>query len=245
MESWCPPPPGHGSNPHPSSSGPGHYVGHSGESGYSDTCHDWLPGCPGFTGGGAGQSGEQRIGPGYYRLTGASPTRTTRAVRRDTTSLLGANCVGRLFALGACPQQIQDTIKDLDRSNLPVWAPFAVLGGLIAAPLIPEVAGPLIDAIFGSAAEDAGLSAADQSSLDYATTPSKLDHIFAAKHNFGPLVEQFGSREAVVQQFLNGLKGLTPGSGTFEQQIVVGGQKIIVRGAVVNGITKIGTAFTP
>jgi hypothetical protein len=96
-----------------------------------------------------------------------------------------------------------------------------------------------------AAAEDAGVSAADQAALDYASTPSKLDHIFAAKHNFDPLVQQFGSREAVVQQFLNGLEELTPESGTFEQQIVVGGQKVIVRGAVVDGVTKIGTAFTP
>jgi hypothetical protein len=94
-------------------------------------------------------------------------------------------------------------------------------------------------------ATEEGVTAADQPALDYATTPSKLDHIFAAKHNFDPLVRQFGSREAVVQQFLNSLKGLTPESGTFEEQIVVGGQKVIVRGAVVNGVTKIGTAFTP
>jgi hypothetical protein len=98
--------------------------------------------------------------------------------------------------------------------------------------------------VFGVAAED-GLSAEDQAALDYATTPSKLDHIFAAKHNFDPLVQQFGSREAVVQQFLNELKGLTPASGTFQEQIVVGGQTVIVRGAVVNGVTKIGTAYTP
>jgi hypothetical protein len=67
----------------------------------------------------------------------------------------------------------------------------------------------------------------------------------AVQENIRPLVQQFGSREAVVQQFLNGLDGLTPDSGTFEEQIVVGGQKVIVRGAVINGITKIGTAFTP
>lgn len=94
-------------------------------------------------------------------------------------------------------------------------------------------------------AAEEGATAADQSAFDYATTSSKLDHIFAAKHNFDPLVQQFGSREAVVQQLLNGLKGLTPESGTFEQQIVVGGQKVVVRGAVVNGVTEIGTAFTP
>jgi hypothetical protein len=49
----------------------------------------------------------------------------------------------------------------------------------------------------------------------------------------------------MVQQFLNGLKGLTPTNGVFEEQVVVGGQKVIVSGAVINGVTKIGTAFTP
>jgi hypothetical protein len=58
-------------------------------------------------------------------------------------------------------------------------------------------------------------------------------------------VQRFGSREAVVQQVLNGLKGLTPQVGTFELQITVGGQTVVVRGAVVDGVTKIGTAFTP
>lgn len=88
-------------------------------------------------------------------------------------------------------------------------------------------------------------STADQAAYDYATQADKLDHIFAAKHNFDPLVQQFGSREAVVQQMLNGLKGLTPATGTFEQTIQIGGQQVVVRGAVVNGVVKIGTAFTP
>lgn len=104
-----------------------------------------------------------------------------------------------------------------------------------------SVSGFVVAAKAGAAAAEAG----DQAALDYATSSSKLDHVFAAKHNFDPLVKQFGSREAVVQQLLKGLKGLTPASGTFEQQIVVGGEKVIVRGAVVDGVTKIGTAFTP
>jgi hypothetical protein len=45
---------------------------------------------------------------------------------------------------------------------MPAWAPFAVLGGLIAAPLIPEIAGPLLEGLFGAAAEGAG----DVSSVD-------------------------------------------------------------------------------
>lgn len=72
---------------------------------------------------------------------------------------------------------------------------------------------------------------------------AKLSHIFAAKHHFGPLVQQYGSREAVVQQLLNGLKPLTPSSGRFTVQIVLSGQKVRVLGAVVNGDTKIGTAY--
>lgn len=89
------------------------------------------------------------------------------------------------------------------------------------------------------------VGAADQAAYDYATEGNKLDHIFAAKHGFAGLVQQFGSREAAVQAMLDALKGVTPASGTFEEAINVGGQTVVVRGAVVNGVTKIGTAFTP
>jgi RHS repeat-associated protein len=85
----------------------------------------------------------------------------------------------------------------------------------------------------------------ERAAYNYATRPDKLDHVFAAKHKFEPLVQQFGSREAVVRQMLDGIKGLTPASGTFEIAIRIGGQDVVVRGAVVNGVAKIGTAFTP
>ena len=81
--------------------------------------------------------------------------------------------------------------------------------------------------------------------LAYATRAEKLDHIFVPRHNLDPLVQQLGSREAVVQQMVNSVKGLTPASGTFEIPVTIGGQTVVVRGAVVNGVTKIGTAFTP
>jgi hypothetical protein len=44
---------------------------------------------------------------------------------------------------------------------------------------------------------------------------------------------------------LTALKGFAPQAGRFEQQIIVGGQSVVVRGAVVDGVVKIGTAFTP
>ncbi|MDQ1743165.1 MAG: hypothetical protein QOE23_1504 [Pseudonocardiales bacterium] len=44
---------------------------------------------------------------------------------------------------------------------------------------------------------------------------------------------------------LSALKGLTPVSGLFEETVIVGAQKVTVRGMVIDGIVKIGTAFTP
>jgi hypothetical protein len=81
--------------------------------------------------------------------------------------------------------------------------------------------------------------------LAYATRTEKLDHIFVPKHKLDPLLQQFGSREAVVQQMLSGVKGLTPAAGTFEIPVTISGQTVVVRGAVVDGVVKLGTAFTP
>jgi len=64
-------------------------------------------------------------------------------------------------------------------------------------------------------------------------------------HNLDPLLQQFGSREAVVEQMLSGVKGLTPASGTFQIPVTISGQTVVVRGAVVDGVVKLGTAFTP
>ncbi|MBS1910947.1 MAG: hypothetical protein JST22_03080 [Bacteroidetes bacterium] len=80
-----------------------------------------------------------------------------------------------------------------------------------------------------------------------AVDPNKLHHIFGkSQHNLGKLVSEFGSEakafeamqraaEVVVKQ-----KGIT---GVFEEVVQVGAQKITIRGNVVNGAVKIGTAF--
>ena len=36
-----------------------------------------------------------------------------------------------------------------------------------------------------------------------------------------------------------------PTSGVFELTSTIGGQTVVIRGAVVDGIVKLGTAFTP
>jgi len=81
--------------------------------------------------------------------------------------------------------------------------------------------------------------------LAYATRAENLDHIFVPKHNLDALVTQLGSREAVVEQMLRGVSGRTPAAGVFELTTTIEGQAIVVRGAVVDGVVKIGTPFTP
>lgn len=89
------------------------------------------------------------------------------------------------------------------------------------------------------------LSATERRTLDDALRPDKLDHIFDPKHNFQPLVQQFGSRDAAMEQIVRSIGGPLPHAGRFEIAQSIGGQTVVIRGAVVDGIPRIGTAFTP
>ena len=79
---------------------------------------------------------------------------------------------------------------------------------------------------------------------------NRLNHIFGkAQHNLGPLLQQFsGSQEAAFDALKTATevavnaKSLT---GVFETVVQVGGLQVTVRGAVVSGAIKIGTAFIP
>jgi hypothetical protein len=89
------------------------------------------------------------------------------------------------------------------------------------------------------------LTQAERSTLDDALRSDKLDHVFDPKHNFDPLVSQFGSREAAMEQIVRSIGGPLPQAGRFEVARQIGGQTVIIRGAVVDGTPRIGTAFTP
>lgn len=89
------------------------------------------------------------------------------------------------------------------------------------------------------------LSATERRTLDDALRPDKLDHIFDPKHNFEPLVQQYGSREAAMEQIVRSIGGPLPQAGRFEMAQSIGGQTVVIRGAVVDGVPRIGTAFTP
>lgn len=73
---------------------------------------------------------------------------------------------------------------------------------------------------------------------------NKIDHLFAAKHNLGPLVTKFGGQENTVRAVLNAANGRLPASGVFNNiPVNVGGQTIFLRGNVINGVPRLGTMF--
>lgn len=82
-------------------------------------------------------------------------------------------------------------------------------------------------------------------SLADALRPAKMDHVFDPKHKFTPLIEMFGSRERVMEEFVRSIGGPLPASGPFEVVRQIGEQAVVIRGAVVDGVPRIGTAFTP
>jgi hypothetical protein len=75
----------------------------------------------------------------------------------------------------------------------------------------------------------------------------KLSHIFGnAAQNLGPLVSACGSEQAAA----NALQAATEAAvqsqnltGVFQTVVGVAGQQVTVRGAVVGGAVKIGTAW--
>ncbi|MCB2089970.1 MAG: hypothetical protein KDF58_00885 [Alphaproteobacteria bacterium] len=71
-----------------------------------------------------------------------------------------------------------------------------------------------------------------------------VKHIFAAKHNLGPLVNKLGGQENTIRTVLNAANGKLPASGVFNNiPVNVGGQTIFLRGNVINGVPRICTMF--
>jgi hypothetical protein len=89
------------------------------------------------------------------------------------------------------------------------------------------------------------LSKVDASTLRDGLRSEKLDHVFVPKHNVDPLVGKYGTREAAMEQIVRALGCPDlPSSGRVEVTQLIGGQDVVIRGAVVDDIPRIGTAFT-
>ncbi|MES2619690.1 MAG: hypothetical protein V4615_02480 [Bacteroidota bacterium] len=74
--------------------------------------------------------------------------------------------------------------------------------------------------------------------------PNKVSHLFASKHNLGPLVSKLGGQENTVRAVLNAANGKLPASGVFNNiPVNVGGQTIFLRGNVIDGVPRLGTMF--
>jgi hypothetical protein len=67
-------------------------------------CEPWLAGCAGFTGGGAGQGGEQVYGPGYSPVPDVHPV-AARYAAAQAGSVDTPGCNPMLFKYGACPSE--------------------------------------------------------------------------------------------------------------------------------------------
>jgi RHS repeat-associated protein len=76
---------------------------------------------------------------------------------------------------------------------------------------------------------------------------NKLNHIFGnLAHNLGGLVNSLGSEEAAfngIQSAAENAVAKNSITGLFEETVTVAGEQITVRGNVINGVVKIGTAF--
>lgn len=79
--------------------------------------------------------------------------------------------------------------------------------------------------------------------------PNKIRHIFDnLDHNLDDLVSIFGSKEEAYKAMKEAKEGFVNQKGIdgiFEEVIEVGGERIVVRGNVIDGEVYIGTAFKP
>ena len=76
-----------------------------------------------------------------------------------------------------------------------------------------------------------------------------MNHIFNnPEHKLDPLVNRYGSQEQAYDAILRGTESAVRSqgiTGIFETQVNVGSEMVTVRGNVINGEIKIGTAFIP
>lgn len=82
--------------------------------------------------------------------------------------------------------------------------------------------------------------------FDSANTPAKLEHVIdPPKHGFDDLVEATGGRSEAMRAIVDSINDVAdlPERGRFEVERVINGEVVTIRGAVVNGIPRLGTAF--
>jgi hypothetical protein len=90
----------------------------------------------------------------------------------------------------------------------------------------------------------AGERAVERSLAKILADPNKLHHIFdKAGRGLAPVLERVGGQEELIRQVLTKLLDVVPESGVFEKVVEIAGTRLTIRGAVVDGVMRIGTVF--
>ena len=86
-----------------------------------------------------------------------------------------------------------------------------------------------------------------QTSKDYAHQQQQMDHVFVPKHNLDNFVSSSGGEDAADDKIIDSVQGVPDGIYGKTNPLVrtIDGQTITIRGAVINGVFKISTAFIP
>ncbi len=87
-----------------------------------------------------------------------------------------------------------------------------------------------------------------QQTYESANTEAKLEHVVdPAKHGFDNLVQVAGGRSEAMKMIVDSLGDASdlPQAGKFEVDRTIAGEQVTIRGAMVNGVPRIGTAFIP
>jgi len=95
----------------------------------------------------------------------------------------------------------------------------------------------------------AELQAKVDQELSKALADGTIDHVFrnAAGHDFTRILGTYGGdKVAVLREILVQLQTKTPAAGVFNQiPVTIAGETVLVNGAVVNGVIRIGSAWLP
>jgi RHS repeat-associated protein len=106
-------------------------------------------------------------------------------------------------------------------------------------------AGPLKNA--SGPVEVAAQTARTINNVPSVVDPNRLNHVFGqARHNLEPLVVRYGSQHGAFEAISNATQAAVRDqrlTGVFQIAVSVGGVNVTVRGAVVDGSVRIGTAF--
>ncbi|WP_280435124.1 hypothetical protein [Nocardia carnea] len=86
-----------------------------------------------------------------------------------------------------------------------------------------------------------------KSSLDYALDKEAMGHVFVPKHKLDNLVKSLGGEEATMTKIIESVQGVPEGVYNASNPLVrtINGETVHIRGAMINGVFKIGTAYIP